>query len=158
MSEINLATFLAARIRSAGRKIEKAVGKMPADRQSWQPSVEGNNGRDALDQIIECGLLNGVIAASLQSGEAPNPDWDAYTAKKATLNTTEKVLAAFKEGTENLAASVEACPEARLAEKFTDPFFNREVNWAEFVDVLYWNMCYHDGQINYIQTLYGDVS
>ena len=64
MGEINLAAFLASRIRKAGADLEKAVGKMPADRQTWKPPVEGGNGeghagRDAQDQMIECGLLNG---------------------------------------------------------------------------------------------------
>jgi hypothetical protein len=158
MSEINLAAFLASRIRTAGANIEKAVGKMPADRQKWHPTVDGNEGRDTLDQLIECGLLNGLVAGAFQSGGVPNPDWDAYGAKKATLDSGEKIHAAFKEGTEALAAAIETCSPARLAETFIDPFFEKEMNWAEFADFMYWNMCYHDGQINYIQVLYGDKS
>ncbi|MCW3100249.1 MAG: hypothetical protein JWL77_5867 [Chthonomonadaceae bacterium] len=158
MSEINLAAFLASRIRTAGANIEKAVGKMPADRQSWHPTVDGNEGRDTLDQLIECGLLNGLVAGAFQSGEVPNPDWDAYGAKKATLDSGEKIHAAFKEGTESLAAAIETCSPTKLAETFIDPFFQKEMSWAEFADFMYWNMCYHDGQINYIQVLYGDKS
>ena len=158
MSEINLAAFLASRIRSAGADMEKAMSKMPADRQTWHPPVEGNAGRDALDQIIECGLLNGWGATCFQNSLAPAPDWDAYTALKATLDTSEKVHSAFRAGNEALIAAISACSPARLAETFTHPFYNRETNWAEFADFFYWNMCYHEGQINYIQVLYGDVS
>ncbi len=163
MSEINLAHFLASRLRAAGKDLEKAFGKMPADRQTWKPpavveSGESHSGRDAQDQMIECGLLNGFLAAGFLTGEVPNPDWDAYAVQKATLDSQEKVMAAFTAGTEALAAAVEACPSARLAERFTDPFFKKEINWAEFADFMYWNMCYHEGQINYIQTLYGDMS
>lgn len=158
MSEINLAAFLAARIRSTGKDLEKAMGKMPADRLSWHPPVEGNLGRDALDQYIECGLLNGAGAAYFRSGQVTAPDWDAYTAQKATLDTPEKVLSAFKAGTEALAAAVEALSPARLAETVTNPFYNSESNWAELADFYRWNMCYHEGQVNYIQVLYGDKS
>ncbi len=158
MSEIDLSSFLAARIRGAGADLEKARAKMPADRQSWHPEVEGNIGRDALDQMIECGMLNGFLAGGFRTGEVPNPDWDVYATEKAKLDSAEKVMAAFKEGTAALASAVEACPAARLAETFTDPFFNKEINWAEFALFLYWNMCYHEGQINYIQVLYGDKS
>ncbi len=158
MSEINLSVFLASNLRKAGADLEQAMAKMPADRQNWHPEAEGNVGRDALDQMIECGLLNGVIAASFRSNTAPAPDWDAYAAQKATLDSGEKVLAAFKQGTEALASAVEACSATRLAERFTEPFFNKEINWAELANFLYWNMCYHEGQINYIQVLYGDKS
>lgn len=158
MSEINLSAFLATRIRNAGKDLEKALGKMSADRQSWKPVVDGNEGRDALDQMIECGLLNGFLAPSFHTGQAPTPDWDAYGVQKAALDSPEKVMAAFTAGTEALAAAVEACPATRLSERFIDPFFKKEINWAEFADFLYWNMCYHEGQINYIQVLYGDKS
>ena len=158
MAEINLSTFLAARIRGAGADLEKAMGKMPADRQSWHPSVEGNVGRNAIDQMIECGLLNGVVAGAFRSGQPPAPDWDAYAAQKATLDSSEKVMAAFKEGTEALASAVEICSAARLTETFIDPFFHKEMNWAELAHFMHWNMAYHEGQINYIQVLYGDKS
>ena len=158
MAEINLAIFLASRIRSAGKDIEKAFGKMPADRQAWHPPVEGNTGRDALDQVIECGLLNGLGATHFQNKLAPPPDWDVYTAQKALLDTPEKVHATFIAGTEALAAAIESCSAARLAETFIHPFYNTETTWAEYADFFYWNMCYHEGQINYIQVLYGDMS
>ena len=158
MAEINLAIFLASRIRSAGKDIEKAMAKMPADRQVWHPPVEGNSGRDALDQVIECGLLNGWGATTFQNSLALPPDWDAYTAQKALLDTPEKVHAAFKGGTEALASAIEACSAMRLGETFVHPFYQTQTTWAEFADFFYWNMCYHEGQINYIQVLYGDVS
>jgi hypothetical protein len=158
MSEINLAIFLASRIRGAGKDLEKAFGKMPADRQTWKPPVEGNEGRDALDQMIECGLLNGWCATSFHNGEAPAPDWDVYTVEKAKLDTPEKALAAFVSGTEALASAIESCSATRLAETFIHPFYKKETTWAEFADFFYWNMCYHEGQINYIQVLYGDMS
>jgi hypothetical protein len=158
MSEINLPAFLAARIRDKGNDLVKAFGKMPADRQTWHPPVEGNVGRDALDQIVECGLLNGYFADAFRSGQIPTVDWDAYTAKKATIDSGEKALAALKEGNEALASAVGACSPSRLAETFVHPFYQKETNFAEFADFFYWNMCYHEGQINYIQVLYGDMS
>jgi hypothetical protein len=158
MSEINLAIFLASRIRSAGADIEKAMAKMPADRQAWHPPVEGNIGRDALDQIIECGLLNGWGATAFQNKLAAPPDWDAYTAQKVLLDTPEKVHATFKAGNEALASAIEACSATHLGETFIHPFFQTQTTWAEFADFFYWNMCYHEGQINYIQVLYGDMS
>lgn len=158
MGEINLAIFLASRILSAGKDIEKAFGKMPADRQTWHPPVEGNVGRDALDQVIECGLLNGWGAVGFRNSLITPPDWDAYTAQKALLDTPEKALAAFQQGTAALASAIEACSATRLAETFIHPFYQTQTTWAEFADFFYWNMCYHEGQINYIQVLYGDKS
>src|ERR1700760_632133 len=108
MSEIELPAFLAGRVRYVGSKLEKAVGKMPAERQTWEPVLDGNTGRNTLDQMGECALLNAWCAQGLREGSLPEINWDAFTAKKATLDTSDKTLSAFKEGTEALAAALEA--------------------------------------------------
>lgn len=158
MSEFDLPAYLAGRVRYVGRKLEKAVAKMPEDRQTWEPVLDGNTGRNTQDQLCECGLLNAWCAQGLQAGSLPAPDWDAYNAQKATLDTPEKALAAFKEGTEALTSALAASSAAILTSTFVNPFSGQETDWVDFVEIMYWNMCYHEGQINYIQTLYGDVS
>src|ERR1041385_8875496 len=62
MSAINLSQFLANKVRSAGEALTAAVEKMPDDRIVWHPATEGNQGRDALDQALECAYLNEWVA------------------------------------------------------------------------------------------------
>ena len=36
--------------------------------------------------------------------------------------------------------------------------FLKTHTWAEYAAFFYWNTIYHEGQVNYIQVLYGDMS
>src|SRR2546421_12925457 len=78
MAEINVPQFLGERIRKAGAALHAACEKMPEDRISWKPVCEGNTGRDALDQALECAYLNEWVAAAYKSGNMPGIDWDDY--------------------------------------------------------------------------------
>ncbi|GAC1651845.1 MAG: hypothetical protein NVS9B15_12200 [Acidobacteriaceae bacterium] len=158
MSEVNLPAFLASRLRKAGDDLGAACSKMPEERISWHPPVEGNEGRDALDQVVECAYLNEYGAKAFREGAIPAFDADDYKKKKDANRNKSASLSWLRSGTSALASAIEGCPAARLGETITNPFTNQPSTWAEFADFLYWNTVYHEGQVNYIQVLYGDMS
>jgi hypothetical protein len=158
MAEVNLSRFLAGRLRAAGADLRGACAKMPTDRIGWHPPVEGNQGRDALDQLVECGYLNEWAARAFREGALPAFDNDDYKKKKDAHRNQDAALTWLQSGTEALAAAVEACPAGKLGETVTNPFTGKPTTWAEFADFFYWNTVYHEGQVNYIQVLYGDMS
>lgn len=158
MSSINVPKFLADRLRAAGDALRSASEKMPEDRISWHPTTEGNAGRDALDQILECCYLNEWAAASFRSGSIPAFDEKDYKAQKDSKRNKSAALPWLQSGTNALAAAVEAFPADKLGETITNPFTNQPSTWAEYADFYYWNTVYHEGQVNYIQVLYGDMS
>jgi hypothetical protein len=158
MSALNVPATLAKLVRASGANLYKAASKMPEDRLVWHPTPETTPGRDALDQVAECAILNGWAAGILASKTPSAPDWDAYKAALATLKESGSVLSAFKENTEALAAAAEALPEGEYGDTIPHPVYdNTQITWAEFVMFFYWNNVYHEGQINYIQVLYGDL-
>jgi glutathione S-transferase len=66
----------------------------------------------------------------------------------------EAVKAKLLEATQELAEAILAVPDADLANEIqvdTETYL-----LADCFLHPYWNMVYHEGQINYIQTLYGD--
>ncbi|HXG25181.1 MAG TPA: hypothetical protein VNJ09_11540, partial [Chthonomonadales bacterium] len=67
-------------------------------------------------------------------------------------------IAWLTESTEALASAVASFPESQLGQTITNPFTGKPTSWAEFADFFYWNNVYHEGQVNYIQVLYGDMS
>ncbi len=158
MSEVQLSAFLAGRLRSASAALYAACEKMPADRVAWNPPVEGNQGRDALDQLVECGYLNEWAAAAFRNVALPAFDGDDYKKRKDANRNQAAALRWLKDGTNALAAAVEAFPAARWGDTLQNPFINQTTTWAEFADFFYWNTVYHEGQVNYIQVLYGDMS
>jgi hypothetical protein len=158
MAEVNLSAFLADRLRSAGAALYAACEKMPDDRLAWHPTVEGNPGRDALDQLVECGYLNEWAAAAFRTGTLPAFDENDYKKRKDANRNRTAALKWLQEATEALATAITATSASKLAETFQNPITGQENTWAAFADFFYWNTVYHEGQVNYIQVLYGDMS
>ena len=160
MSAINLSQFLASKIRSAGGALHDAVAKMPEDRIGWHPETEGNKGRDALDQALECAYLNEWVAQGYRSGEMPAIDWDDYKTATEARRTKSDCLAWLQSSPEALASAIANFPADKIGDATSDPVHNgKATTWADFaIDLFYWNTVYHEGQVNYIQVLYGDMS
>jgi hypothetical protein len=160
VSTINLSHFLAAKISAAGNALHDAVAKMPEDRIGWHPETEGNKGRDALDQALECAYLNEWIAAAYRSGTMVSIDWDDYKVQTDARRNKADCLAWLKSSTEALSSAIADFPADKLGDATTDPVHDgKATTWADFaIDLFYWNTVYHEGQVNYIQVLYGDMS
>ena len=160
MSTVNLPQFLASKIRSAGTALHDAVAKMPEHRIAWHPETEGNQGRDALDQALECAYLNEWVAKGYRTGEMPAIDWDDYKVATGARRNKTAALAWLQSSTEALASAIAAFPADKIGDATTDPVHDgKATTWADFaIDLFYWNTVYHEGQVNYIQVLYGDMS
>ncbi len=160
MSAINLSQFLSAKIRSAGQALTAAVEKMPDDRIVWHPTTEGNQGRDALDQALECAYLNEWVAEGYRTGNMPSINWDDYKVKCDANRNKAACLRWLHSSTNALAEAISAFPPEKIGDATTDPVHDgKATTWADFaIDLFYWNTVYHEGQVNYIQVLYGDMS
>jgi len=143
--------------QQAADKLVKNFEIMPADKQQWKPL---DLGRSAFDQILECLVINQVGAQTFRDRAFPNiqgDQWGQVFGKAAAENDTpEKLIASFKQATADLVAAAKAFPEDQLDNTIVLPFDGSTRCWSEVIFFAYWNMTYHEGQINYIQTLYGD--
>lgn len=143
--------------QQAADKLVKNLHAMPADKQQWKPPSDG---RSAHDQVLECAVMNGMAAKILNDQAFPNfetMDWGGMFAKAAAENdTVEKLLGTLEKSTADLIAATKAFPADKLGESVMVPFDGSTRTWAEVIFFPYWNMTYHEGQINYIQLLYGD--
>jgi hypothetical protein len=160
MSAINLPQFLASKIRTAGGALHDAVAKMPEDRISWHPETEGSKGRDALDQALECAFLNEWVAQGYRTGQMPPINWDEYKSATDARRNKADCLTWLKSSTDALASAIAAFPADKIGDATIDPVHDgKATTWADFaVDLFLWNTVYHEGQVNYIQVLYGDMS
>src|SRR5205085_4277735 len=110
MSAINLSQFLANKITNAGNALREAVAKMPDDRIGWHPETEGNQGRDALDQALECAYLNEWVAQGYRTQEMPGIDWNDYKAQTDARRNKADCLAWLASSTEALASAIADFP------------------------------------------------
>ncbi|MCE9558253.1 MAG: DinB family protein, partial [Armatimonadetes bacterium] len=70
------------------------------------------------------------------------------------MTSFDECKATLDENLKTMNAAISAFPESRLSEEITLPWGT--FNFAEVMAIPAWNFDYHLGQINYIQTLYGD--
>lgn len=140
--------------RQAARAVAGNLRAMPPEKQTWSPL---DAGRTALSLVQECAVMNRYFAGILRDRKAPEFNWAEYQAACNALETSEKALAELEKATDELVREICAFPEGELAtmvrmpwgEGFTVPF-------QAVMFMPYWNMTYHQGQLAYIQTLYGD--
>lgn len=143
-------TTLAQMNRSAAAALARAAEEL-GDRVTWKPL---DKGRSALDQVQECAGMTQMATHIFQTQEVPPFDRAAFEKFRAEYGTPDKAIALFRTATEALAAAIEAFPPDRLTHKVTLPFGGgMEKSFGELALMVYWNTVYHEGQVNYIQTL-----
>jgi hypothetical protein len=140
--------------REAAEALVRTIQAMPADKVTWKPL---DNGRSALDQLQECAGISYYAAQVLQTRELPPFDREAFDKMKEEHDTVEKAATLLQNGIEKLTAAIDAFPPEHLDDTLTLPFAGGITkSFAELMLMSYWNMSYHQGQVNFIQTLYGD--
>ena len=144
-------------IHEAYEGLLRTARAMPEDKLTWKPL---DNGRTALELVQECTQsLNWCTGILL--GE-PMPDFtpevlEAFTSERAQWKTLDECEQASVAKFAKLESIVRNYPDADLENTVQLPFApGKDFSMADMVMVPYWNITYHTGQINYIQTLYGD--
>ena len=121
------------------------------DLVTWRPL---DKGRSAFDQMQEVAGMAGMGKILIETQAMPAMDRAAFTAFREKYDTPEKVFAVLESASEEFAQAIEALPEEKLGVVVTLPFAGgMDRTLGEFVMLVYWNTVYHEGQINYIQTL-----
>ncbi|HRF59673.1 MAG TPA: hypothetical protein PLH94_07130 [Fimbriimonadaceae bacterium] len=137
---------------SAVDMLFSSARKMPAERQVWSPM---ETGRTALDQLQECACAPD-LHMQLIDPEHPGPfeGYEGAREYRKRWTTVEACEAACRESTARWAHFVRGLSPERLASMAETPWGPTPV--GVITGFHYWNLVYHLGQINYIQTLYGD--
>jgi hypothetical protein len=131
-----------------------AVRKMPEDKQNWKPLEEG---RSALEQAQEMATAPDMFLMHLAPDRTPkyNSYEDAMAAgANMDLDACE---AECRKLTQEINDAILKMTPEQMAQKHAMPW-GMEHSGAEIAGFHHWNAVYHLGQVNYIQTLYGDKS
>ena len=142
--------FFAEATTQAAADLETALLNLPEDKRNW--SADGA-ARTALDMVAECAIMNAMTERIIETRIFPADfDFAVYNREKAELiqdwetlrsllhaNTAYAVTAIRTVADEDLSAPVQGVPGAKTL--------------VEVVAYAYWNMKYHEGQINFIASL-----
>lgn len=132
----------------------RAVEAIPEDKRSWKPA---DTARSAIDQMDEIANFPELLYKIVAEGEMPdfgndpniNHHYDSYEeAKREALERNSK-----------LCKAISMFPDSELEQEITLPFVGGLVmTMADVLGLQHWNLTYHHGQLNYIQTLLGDTA
>lgn len=132
----------------------KDIKAIPEDKLT---ASNGESGRTPLHIATECAVVNRRVAGYLRGQEIPRPSPEERAAFMSSIDTREKLLALLEEGTQSLLNALDELDENTLGDmddKFIEGFPMLRHAVAQLPAI---HMMYHDGQLTYIQTLYGDT-
>lgn len=148
--------FLILQLQRAVDDLFRSARAMPEEKLTWQTS---ETSRTPLDILQEC-------AQSLKWPQhllrdiTETPTTEAFQAMQTERAQWTTIDACESAARKNLAETIEfikSYPEDDLNRVISLPFVpNLNLTVAEILASPYWNLTYHLGQINYVQTMYGD--
>ena len=148
---LTLQEFFATATQKAAADLKDALLRLPEDKRNYSAA---ETSRSALDQVAECAILNGYTADLIITRQWKQDAMAQFLQDKtALMEDAEKVIAFLEENAHKLVAVIRAVPDDALDTEIQLPW--QKMTLAEVIAYPYWNMSYHQGQINYIASLLG---
>lgn len=126
---------------------------MPSEKLEWQAMGKA---RTALDIVQECAAVNARWSLMLPIREWVEWDADKYREHIKDMDTLEKAVEGLRRDTQLFVDAVLRIRDEELNDPVKLPWGNYSL--ADCTMHALWHMSYHEGQLNYIQLLYGDDS
>lgn len=111
--------------------------------------------RSPLYIVAECSGVNRWFAAALLHPGTPRPSAEERDAYYASIDSTEKAIAELRSSVEELKAAYDGLDVNALGDQ-VEGMLNRPATLFAIASLPIGHMMYHDGQLNYLQTLHND--
>ncbi len=132
--------------------LQKDFSCLTPEQQITSPAP---GGRTAVDILAESAMVNGIVAYHVANSKDGLPTLEEIRASQTGKDTPETAVAYLNEQTDLLKKVILGLDTDTLEDKMSPfGFETTRFSMAEFGAV---HMCYHDGQLNYIQSLNGDT-
>jgi hypothetical protein len=151
-TELSMKTFLANFVEKIGTAYANDFNHIPADKQMESPMGVA---RTATIFTAECASFNRWIIKIIAGEEVVRPDEEARKAYYGSFDTGEKAVLELNSSVADLAVAIRGCDEDAMGSTVTMPW-GAPMLLAEAIQMAAVHMAYHEGQLNYIQSLYGD--
>lgn len=114
--------------------------------------------RAPYDFTYEVVVVNNRMAETVRGEEnGPWPFTDGWAEAPAELKSKEKIKAALNESVDNLLKAIDGASEEELTKKFLPEGRDEETCKANMCNLCSYHMGYHGAQLNYIQSIDGDL-
>ncbi|MCW5934794.1 MAG: DinB family protein [Fimbriimonadia bacterium] len=150
--QTDLKGFIGERLLSLKSMYLDDLQAMPHEQLLKSP---GGTARSGYDFTYEVALINNRIATRLR-GEDPGPFNRGEGFMRAPESFCDKTtaVAEFESSMDSVIQAWNALPEEKITETIVLP--QGETSALELLSILLVHLPYHDGQLNYIQTLDSD--
>lgn len=127
---------------------------VPDDKLEWKPLDEGRSVKEQLQECAYTPLYFMGLISPPKDDATDNAQGEAATAE--TPWSIDVCEAECHANSERLYKLISTLTDEQLQEMVELPW-SEKASKAQVAGLQYWNLVYHQGQISYIQTLYGDV-
>jgi len=146
-----LQNFLATAIPKAAVDLETALLRLPRDKRNWNAMGKA---RSALDMVAEAAILNDVTEIVQTRAFPADFDLEEYEYSKQELAQNWNALRSLlHESAARSAETVRTIPDDDLNISIQMPW--GPMSLEQIISYPYWNMAYHEGQINFIASMLG---
>jgi hypothetical protein len=153
---MKIVDYVADEAKAAADAAFKYAAAVPADKLAWEPLETGRSVLSILQELAMTPTWQYDTLAGPPTDMSPER-WEEQKAIMSQWTTLELCKQQFDERFKKLDAYVRAIPEETFTETKWLPYDGgRDFTVLEMLDYTRWNCTYHQGQIGYIQTLYGE--
>jgi len=149
----DLKAFLSEIVRRNADRLASDLSHLTSEQLTASPMGVA---RSPLHFSAECIGFNSLVAGALAGKSSGMPSQEHRDAFFASIDSLEKAQAGLKRSADEIVTAIEGVDEAKLTAEATAPW-GQPMPLYMLVYIAADHMTYHDGQANYIQTLYGDA-
>jgi hypothetical protein len=143
--------------RKSAAEAFKYAKQVPADKLDWKPLDAGRSVLDICREMALCASWSAQILSGQGFPEFTEESQAAMKKMQESWTTPEACEEVCNKNLEDFFEKVRAFPDSKLKDTITLPFDGGQtITMMENMTYPSWNFMYHQGQIAYIQTLYGD--
>jgi len=146
-----LRSLAAGRLRWNLNHILTSFAATPDDKLDFKPSETANSPRQLIQHVIGG---NGVVAQSFGIASAPSGS-PAELESAPAATDRESLTTRLRETTETIINHIENLPDEAM--DTTVQFISRPLPMTSFLLLDDWHITRHAGQLDYLQTIWGDL-
>lgn len=129
----------------------RSVHAMPKEKLDWKTAETARTARDVIEEIV---MTTGYSAELISSQRMPEMGSVESKAGKSDKKDMAELEKDHRANIKKYLEAVKNFPVEDLLKTLDLPW--GKMTFLQCIAYPYWNMIYHWGQINYIQTMYGD--
>jgi hypothetical protein len=142
--------------RMAQQRFLKTLGAVPDDKLTWSPAPSGKTAlRIAAHCAVACGMFSAILRGQPIPGSSMEELEELTAVEEIKLTTRDAAIAALNAGCDEVDAVLAGLPEDRLGAVVKLPFMEAPMSFLMALPSIH--LIGHAGQIDYLQTLWGDM-